>query len=277
MPNVTITIPQPVLTAGQSFKTRYRLLPSGSWSGYTSRSNAAFTLTGLATGDYQLEVILVKADSSECPAIYKTFTVVPEYSCISFGSQIVKTGTLYYLQITYTLPGGFTNPACGWDITYVQNGITTTNTYTTLPTSGIIKIPVTNTAMAVYVRANMCNGNKKDCHQADVSPVAPPPCTGLNLVAQTLVKSGSSFFINLTFVQSSPATTSLQVVYSQTGSFIAPGDGGSVTVPLLPTATSVSIPVKPARPNFAEFVYYTGKVIDACNNQIPISVNTFYY
>lgn len=274
MPNVTITIPQPILTAGQAFKTRYRLLPSGAWSAYVSRTNAAFTLTGLAIGDYQLEVILVKADSTECAAVYKTFAVVAEYNCISFNSQIVNQGSLHYLQITYTLPGGFTNPPCGWEITYQQGSNKVTVPYATLPTGGMIKLQVPNQSLILTVTANLCNGNKKQCYAADVTGIPTPPCVPMAITDKRLIRDGDFWYLQFNFIQSSPATTSLYLHFKQIhppGMGLLSYDEGKIpALTIAPGVTQVTLPISPLHlVLYSSFSMLTYNVfmIDNCGKQ----------
>jgi hypothetical protein len=269
MADITLTIPLPVLIAGQHFKTRYRELPSGSWSGYTNRTNAPFTITGLTAGNYQLEVILVKADETECPAVYKTFIVTDDYDCIDFTAEIVQNGSLYNLVISYTLPGGFADPGCGWDIIILQSGNTTTIPYATLSVSGTITIPVSNTVLNLKIRANQCNGNYKYCFDGEV-PAAEPDCTPMSAISGTILYTAGATFpwsIKLDFTNSTPPTTFANIHYSQTG-FIMPGnipDSGNLIFPFMSWGagpTSVTFKVLPA-PYEGE-LSYAGTILDVC-------------
>ncbi|MBS1771508.1 MAG: hypothetical protein JST82_01520 [Bacteroidetes bacterium] len=270
MPNITITIPQPVLTTGQYFKTRYRLLPSGSWSSYVNRSNAPFTLTGLSAGDYQLEAILVKANGTQCAAIYKNFTVVPDFSCLSFSASMIQSGSLYYIQITYTLPPGYTNPACGWEMVYEHGTSIVNNTYPVLPSSPIL-IPVANQSYKLTIYGNICNGNKTKCGQFDISPISPPPCTGIHVTSQTMFKSAGKYYITLNFTQSSPPTTTLTIFYQQTGA--SSPDIKTITPAILSTATSYTFQVNPSFIQQKETFDYVGWIKDVCPTATPLSVS----
>src|SRR5690606_5088898 len=99
------------------------------------------------------------------------------FECIFFTSQIKKVNGLYHVEISYTLPPGFTDPACGWEIEYLQNGnVVNKFTYANLPTGGIIKIPCANVSGLLYIRAQLCNGRVKVCHGNDVAYFPEPPC-----------------------------------------------------------------------------------------------------
>lgn len=117
MPNVNITIPTPLIVPPAKFKTRYRQLPSGTYSSNVDRDNTMFTLS-LTEGDYEMEIIYVNPDGLECDATYERWTVKPEapgFECVAFSAEIIQeTNGLFYLVITYTPPA--TNPQCGWRI-----------------------------------------------------------------------------------------------------------------------------------------------------------------
>ncbi len=269
MPNVTINIPQPILVAGQHFKTRYRTLPSVAWSSYVNRTNASFTLTGLSAGQYQLEVILVKADSTECNPVYKSFDVVVDFTCISFAASIVQNGALYYAQITYTLPPGFVNPACGWNIELTQGSTPTVSIpYATLPPGGVIKIPVQNVGGVVRIKANLCGGTIKMCSERDLTPVV-PVCTSLTITDGKLFRVGTQWFITINFIQSVPATTSLKVYYYHAiGATINNADTATFMTTIASTATSVTFQVNPHYLAGMETIAYDVYLTDACNSPI---------
>ncbi len=277
MANITLTIPLPLLTAGQHFKTRYRSLPSGTWSSYTNRTNAAFTLTGLSTGNYELEVILVNADETECPATYKQFTVVADFSCIDFTVTLAQSGSVYNLNIAYTLPGGFTNPPCGWDVIITDNTGTKTIPYATLPMGGIT-LSVNNLAMVVKVRANLCNGDYKYCYQGDISPIAPPPCVPLKLTGIDMIYNGptsnnpNTYYIRFQIINSVPASKTYFISYQEA----LPGtDSGTFSFNLpspAPLSYLYSMLVHPTSPSKPFEVMYTGSITDDCGVSHPFSV-----
>lgn len=205
MPDINITIGTPVLVAGKTFKVRYRLLPLGGWSSYQTKTNATFTLAGLADGQYELEAILVNADSSECPPTYKKFKVVTPFDCITFTAGIVKTGSLYYLEIDYAAPSG--NPPCGWTVVYGGNVVN----YPTLPTPPL-KIQVPNQGIHLQVIANNCQLNQRACFDGDVPALPPPPCVPISPGSATanlvFINTAGQYVYNITipFTQSVPCT-----------------------------------------------------------------------
>lgn len=287
MPDVNISINTPVLAAGKTFKVRYRLLPSGAWSAYQTKTNATFTLTGLPDGYYELEVILVNADSSECPPTYKQFHVVTPFSCITFTASIVQTGSLYYLQINYTAPSG--NPPCGWTVVYGGNVVQ----YPTLPAPPL-KIQVPNLALYLQVIANNCQLNQRACFQGEIDPVTPAPCTPLvlNTVATTITylqKLGTQykFRIDLVFTQSNPCTTAFTLLCNQVN--VLAGQPGQVSflsysfAPVSCTATGISFEIL-ANPNVQWVMEdidiqkrkfdFSGKLIDKCGAEHQFSATT---
>ena len=275
MADISITIPAPSLTAGQYFKERHRLLPVGTWSGQTNRTNAPFTITGLSVGDYEFEFVLVNADGTHCPPVYRTYTLVGDYDCLTFASQMQKQNGLYHVEVTYTLPPGFTDPACGWEIEYVQNGVYNKFTYANLPVSGIIKIPCANLSGILYIRALMCNGRVKECHSNDVAYYPDPPCVPISGVVITFEEVPNfewcDYYINISFTQSTPATTVLKLEYFQWNA--VGGDKFKGTVNIAPGTNKIRRKIAPLFFDGQECTKYYVTLIDVCNNGLPIEVD----
>lgn len=270
MADLIITIPAPALTAGQTFKERYRQLPSGSWSSYANRSNTPFTISGLSPGNYEFEFVLVNADETQCPPVYRSYTIVDDYDCIEFESEMKQDGSLYYIEVTYALPGGFTDPACGWEVEYIQNGNSSKFTYVHLPASGVIKIPCPNIAAILYVRALLCNGRTKECHVNDVQHFTIPPCepmSGVTMsITEQVVNGQCEFYLNISYTQSNPATTLVHLVINQWHRGIANGEKFNGYVPLTPNATTFRRKLKPLFYANDECTDYYVSFIDACGN-----------
>lgn len=232
MPDITITIPTPILTGSDTFLVRYRALPAGAWSSHTTQTNAPFTLTGLAVGLYQLEVIVVK-DGVECPAITKQFEIIAEYECIEFEAELVQTSAgLYNIEISYTIPSPLVNPPCGY-IIEIRGKSTKTITYATLPASPI-KIQVLNEPMLVRVIADLCNGKRENCYEADIT-MLPPNCTPIVItdtsVAQLMGAPffGTRFRIFFQITQSTPVTNYMVVLIQQKASAVISGNVGQTS------------------------------------------------
>lgn len=278
MADITITIPAPTLTAGQYFKERHRQLPSGGWSGYTNRNNAPFTITGLSNGDYEFEFVLVNADGTQCPAVYRTYTLIPDYDCISFASEMKKVNGLFHIEVTYTLPPGHTDPACGWEIEYILNGNAQKFTLATLPAGGVIKIPCTNDPGIIYVRALMCNGRTKICHSNDITNFPTPPCVPFSNVVITIdeVQVASDYceyYLNITFTQSVPATTQVKLNYTQWNHGLPQGDVFNGNVAISATANTFRKKLRPILQWDEMCMKYYVSFIDVCGNGNPVEVN----
>lgn len=281
MADITITIPGPQLTTGQYFKERHRLLPSGSWSAYTNRSNTPFTITGLSIGDHEFEFILVNADDTHCPPVYRTHTLVGDYDCISFNALMKQDGQLFYVEVTYTLPPSHTAPDCGWRVEYEQNGNTQSFTLSALPASGVLKIPCKNATTIVRMIADMCNGRTRICDVKEVASIYIPACTPMQNVQMNVTEifdpatGKCRYFLNITFTQSVPASTRVKLDYLQTSPGIPAGDHFSGFVNILPTDTSFT---KEVHPHFAERIeegkYYV-TFTDECGQGLNTPVTFF--
>lgn len=279
MADLTINIPQPILTTGQYFKVRYRALPSGAWSGYTNRTNAPFTITGLSAGDYEFKFILVNADATECPATYRTYTIEEDYTCISFNSEMKEVNGLYHIEITYTIPGGHTDPSCGWEVVWIQNGKMNTVPFSNLPGSGIIKIPCQNLSAVLYIKAKMCSGKVKDCHSADVSAIPDPPCINMSniqmIITHKQVGNSCEYYLEITFSQSAPATTQPHLFYEQwrQSGLGVPHDKFSGVITIAPTATKIVRKINPHFFEGEECTEYRVNFTDVCGGVSSQRIN----
>lgn len=181
--NVTISIGQPVLIAGQYFRVRYRLVNSGSWTTAPNQTNAPFTLN-LDAGNYEFEFTLIKGSpAEECPPVYKLFTVNDTNECIEFTAVITfhdlsdspaAEKSYYTLDISYI----DTADACIYTLEYGPVGGTMQQVqYSTLPASPII-IPIPqNVPYHVVLMACDCERNCNICFEEDVPAADEPDCT----------------------------------------------------------------------------------------------------
>jgi hypothetical protein len=274
MPNITIQINTPTLVAGSHFKVRYRMLPAGMWSSYATQTNAAFVLTGLSAGNYELEVILVR-DGVECPAIIKPFTVTAPFTCLIFATAIVQAGSQHNLEIDYTLPGGYVQPPCGWQVQVIGNTTNKTINYTTLPASPI-KIPVANEGLLVRVIANLCDGKTQVCYEGDVLSI-PEPCVPITVSSVTVSfvavqpNGTNRFKLTFNFTQSMPPTQWFAINIFQENPGLSPKPQTIYTLsapfgPVSPTATSFNVYID-ANPNvFQSNYYFSWHIIDYCGH-----------
>lgn len=283
MPDVNITIPTPLIVPPAKFKTRYRELPSGIFSANVDRNNTTFTLTGLSSGNYELEVIYVNEDGQECDITLWPFEVKEDFTCISFSGEIVSGSPVpYKLRITYPTPVT-SNPPCGWEVAYLQPPFTNyvVIPYSTLPTSGVIEFPIaSNNGLLLRIRALMCNGEYKECAFTDVPPIVPPPCVPAGVPTYTIREVFNTglgkceYFVDVSFTQSNPVSNTVQFSYLQSSSSPIAVDqfNGTINVGAGPLVTFT----KKLNPSFKagqECTAYTFNVIDRCNNGVAQQID----
>lgn len=217
--DINLQISTPVLTGGEYFKTRYRLLPNGAYTGNTNRDNSPFTLTGLTAGSYVMEIIYVNANGDECQTMYQNFTVLEEGECKEF-TVTITTGTFgNKIQIAYTGAGTFPN---GFDITYypLPSGTAQTVNYNPLPASPFnISIPK-GFDYHVVINGKYSDGSYTECFEDDIfrpeDPCTPMAITSAVLTANALQPNGDYHVtLVLNFTQSTPITNVITVIGTQ--------------------------------------------------------------
>lgn len=313
MADVTLTIPKPALYGLQKFKTRYRLLPNGAYSSNVDRTNAPFTLSGLDMGQYEMEVIFVLADGTECTAIFYPFEVItpfipddvsppeespaePYFQCAEFEAQILQSGLNFYLNITYPTP--VVQAPCGWRIFYAErDGGSAFIPYATLPDTGVINIPLSgNNPTDLSILANPCQGLEAFCFE-DTVPALPSEdvsCSPAVLLdAQLIYNDVSSpqpntWFLELTITNSTPQSP-FYAILIQEGSIVAPGAipdtrnvivqpqgvaGGTATYRTQLFPQGIFL-VNPLFPTeyVTNCISYIGTIVDVCNNSETYSVS----
>lgn len=292
MASITITIGLPIITAPEKFKVRYREYPSGSFGAYSDQDNDPFTISGIDAGQYELEVIYVTADGTECPAKYKLFNVAEDYECPEFNASIQQSGSTYYLNITYPV---ITNPSCGWEIQIVQGTTALTIPYNPLPPSPL-NIPVKNQTLSLMVLANLCNNKFEFCFE-DSIPAILPECDPIVINNVELIYNGptstlpNSWFIRLYVTGSNPVTPTMTASYTETSitaplppntgtfSWVGSAQGaGSImySMQVFPKGIFRTIP----NPNIDlppiyidNCISYTGVVVDICGISHPWSIS----
>ena len=250
MSDINITIPLPVLAAGQYFKVRYRQIdPLSTWVDLAHQTNAPFTITTLDAGSYQLSAILVRSEDPlvQCEEVIQLFEVVEENLCGEFSFAIVANddATLYYLQLTCgAMP--VTPPCGGYDIVY---GITSSTMATThyANLGGTLLLPATNNTYHVEVHALNCDGSYNTCYNANVNPPE-GGCDHATVTNAELVPDGAGWRVKLTITQSAPPTNPFLVAYSQGNLFNVHGgtnDSGSQSLAATPSTVYLTFAVKP--------------------------------
>lgn len=280
MPDYVVTIPNPVLLPMQKFKTRYRLV-GGAYTANVDRTNSPFTLTGLAEGTYEMEIIFVDENGIECAAIVKTFEVVEPpvgFTCPSFSYEIVEYTGNYFVVITYPTPVTV-NPQCGWEVWVTQQSLTKIP-YTTLPATGQIAVPIpANKLTQLVIQAKLCNGNTLWCVEEDLPPIEPTECEGITITGVTLsntVPGQNTWTLNFvvtTGANGGPCT----VNYSETSPYIPPGSGinGVFTPNIAAGLTNSVIALGPISPTGALYqcIVLQGTLIDFCGNVKPFCIS----
>ncbi len=285
MSNIDITIPLPVLTAGQYFKVRYRDDPAHAWVDIAHQTNAPFTITGLSAGMYELSFTLVRSDDPlvACEEVIQWFEVVEEGPCGEFSFVIVANddATLYTLQLT---PGSMpvTPPCGGYDVVYgIAGGTMSTVHYANIV--GTILLPAGNHIYHVEVHALDCEGNYTTCYNDDVHPPE-GGCDHATLVIAKLLQGSIvqyppyGWYIELTIVQSAPPTNPFTVAYSQGNSFNNNNNVGGINdsgiKQLTATAATIylSFAVNPTQGydlsyvggRWVPMIIYNGTIADRC-------------
>lgn len=293
MASVLITISNPTLGVGESFRERHRLLPAGAWSSYTTRTNAPFGLT-LTEGEWEIEIALVQDDGTVCPAVFRRVNVIepeapdppdpPEpYECPDF--TVTQLANPSKLMITYS--GGTPATACGYKVEYYAgfSPYKTVN-YATLPASPFyVAIPYINKSVHVRITANSCNGSIV-CFEADIPAPAPEPCVPLNafdyqieqITGQPLQKQ-TKYRVTITAtspLQSTIPTTSTTLNIVQ-GYTLFPANPWTASIPktgISPTLFSVTFEVYHNYPYSAPTppIYWSVSFVDGCGKSHLISV-----
>lgn len=285
MANLTVSIPSPVLQGSEKFKVRYRLLPSGSFSASADKFTNTFVLTGLSEGRYEIEVIFVTEDATECPAVYYEYEIVPEFTCWDFEAvqeEYPANSGLYRIRLDFS---GGTQPQCGWQVSVTPlGGTASVYTYPTLPASNTVNISIPNNSIyTITVTALLCGGNDKECYSVNTVPVpTPPTCTGASIFDTQITYDPVSrlFYLFIEFVQSTPNTIDANVVYQQTGLPKVPNqplDFGSFVqtgylfgVGGAPGRSTIFVRLNPTLP-IGQYTYNV-RFLDRCGNWLSTTV-----
>lgn len=271
--NITITLSNPTLVGGEKFKTRHRLYPSGTFSAYTDRTNAPFTITGLTAGQYELEVIFVTELGDECDAIYEYFNVYNIGDCPTFTLSLECNNFVPYLNMDYTFPSPYTMPGCGYRVTVVQATGTIVKDYPTgLSITGNEKIILSSVSggVTVKIEANNC-GIFTECEYLSLAPLD-CDCTPL-VVSSAYMQYNPSIMkwkVTINYTNSTPATSFTRISYNQVNTvFSGSLDSGVInTLSPLPTS-SIAFYVNANINGAFEAPTYHGVIIDQCGNSIP--------
>lgn len=270
MADVNITIPFPVLIAGQYFRVRYRIVGAPSWTNYANQTNAPFTISGLTAGtEYEVEITFYNGTKLCQPVISRFTPEDADFACWDFAAAMDVDSGYYFVHITWTPVSPFMNPPCGWIIEVSQAGFSTTLPYSgNLPLLNYLDVAVPkNITTTVRVKANMCSGVTKTCFEDDVAPIS-TPCSPIVITNPYCFKL-IGYSLAIDFNQSSPATKYTTLTYKQVGFFgggAGVADQGTNVYGVLPSGATASITQKVFPNNAVEphVVQYEGTITDDC-------------
>jgi hypothetical protein len=275
MPDVNITISDPVLISGQYFSVRYRI-QSGSWTDLGYKTNAQFTIYGLTAGIYELEVRVDLGGSPTvlCEPVSYFFTVEEEYACPEIeGVEIVRDGQQSTIEISgITVSSPY---PCGYYVKYRPYGGSWNQIFfSSLPSSITIPIPTPPSNYQVIIEGVLCDGNATvECYYNVIE--APTVC-----IPGSITGNGVSYFMNgqgqffmvVPFSNSTPPSAQYTITWQQYGTMISglPDSGGTQN---FNAVSPVYVPINPnlnIQPEISglfqgrRLLRYTGNIMDDC-------------
>lgn len=226
--NATITIGQPILQPGEHFEASYALLPNGVPVDVGDETNAPFTITGLSDGDYQLTVVYVRADGSECDPTVTGFTVA-RYGCECpaidelYVQRSCKGGAIIHVSFS-----GTGDDICSYIISYSNFGSTVLVPvqYAVLPQSIDIPIPDNGVGgaplfgVSVMCCDSLCGGITKCTDVSPIIDIRECQCAiGPKITSSAILYNGatSQWYIALSFSGSVMDMPPYTITYQQQG------------------------------------------------------------
>lgn len=270
MPDKTISIPQPVLKLGETFSVKYRQLPSGSWVDITPKTNAPFTITGLAIGNYTLEVAIIRS-GVPCDKKYYSFSVEDPCDC---PPSLAYTATFdMFGNVHVTITSGTPSPKITSYTVDIRdgNGAQSVLIYPTNLQNYTFTFPETIGAYNMIIFSH-CGKYQKVCMDEFMN-ILPASCDGITLPSATIVKMVTAigtvqYYLRVVFTQSNPNTMTTNLSYNQTDKVVIGNPDGGVSF-----VNSVSSPLMiPIYPNLSvvssDFINYDWRFSDICGNII---------
>lgn len=276
MANIDITIPIPILGPGESFIVKYRAVGSPTWIDISPKTNAQFTITGLAEGDYELYTALVKADSpaTVCPAKIDPFTIKGAADCMDYHLYMTQSSGVYTLHIDWNVPSPLPS-ICYLKILYGPAGgfgQTVQIVPFVSPNVNSYLLPASNSNYNVTITQIGCDGVTRGCVDQTVYPPSIPPCTHA-VISDVVLQFHSidgTWWVRMNVTQSSPITTDFIIAYNQSNSVTTgvPDPGGTVHFAATGSTTILTFQVYPnlnvLPTNGIGQITYTGGVTDIC-------------
>lgn len=288
---VTITIPAPVLSGTDIFHVKYKLTTSPTWIAIGDQTNAAFTITGLSDGDYQLSITI--ASSPDCPEVLECFTI-STCKCPTISNvAITTTNQINHLNFDLVTtnsgsPSTEDWPPCGLRIviTDISGAITTfivsrpSDLTATSANHYTFSQVVTGDQYTVNVYVNCCaeSGlNTKLCGTYTVQIAqSPVTCQSFRTAFQTphgMPDGSGGYLMPLTIYNSVPACDTFTISYIETFTYLTPDSGtynlsGALAIPVSPAGTiDLLVPVTPNADDYGGNTYH-GSITDCCGNTI---------
>lgn len=208
--DVSVTVSEPILESGESFKVYLRELPDGIMTYYDTFTTNTFLLTGLNEGDYELGVAFVTDEGVECPMSITIIDVVDEPPCFCGYLENVyvqrncdKTATLYA-----TFDDSF-ECATKYILTYTQLGGLSPSTieYTDNPNTVAIPLSYSTSNIPANITLSIvcCDGTTKLCYDMPVSDIRDCTCkSSTTISAGVLNYDGTNLRIEFSFSAGDP-------------------------------------------------------------------------
>ncbi len=272
--DVTITIPSPVLVAGQFFIVQYRLLGNPSWIGVPPQTNAPFTITGLAAGIYELWTQLAEGSPGIlCEERIDTFTVSQDVACMDYSAELVKgeTTTVNLIVAVSSIPSPVV--FCGLRFSYypVGNpGAVITVNYAVPPINSTYTFPASAVDYHLTVTQIGCDGSEIICFDDDVEYVSAGCIPASFGTAELNLHPNNTWWVVLNFIQSIPPSTLINASYYQDNNVNTgiPDPGGTLNLAANSMTIALTFQVFPNTDvvftNGQRRISYVGNFTDQC-------------
>lgn len=274
--DITITIPVPVLVSPQYFQFKYRLVGSPTWIDISPKTNAPFTITGLAAGSYEYETALAFSVSplAVCDTVHDTFIITDDFCCIVPTDPVLfQMGNgIWILRIPFSLNPADCSP-CYFEIEYGILGQAQSTIQINSPTSPIVLPATAGQSYSVIIRSFKCDGTFTECYNDVINPPE-GGCISATITNAEIITNTNGWFIKLTITQSTPFTNPFSVNYTQTNAVTigAADPGGTISLAANALTTILTFPISPnfncAIINGLSTMIYAGSIIDGCRLNI---------
>lgn len=289
MASIIITIPLPVLTGSEVFLAKYKLKTSSVWTNVSPNpTNAPFTLTGLATGEYELQVAI--SDQPNCAVVQECFTINTTCNCPTVSNQQFTTvNQLNYISFDLDFTtSGF--PPCGLVIILQDTSAGTSTILNITDESMLILISaghftfkkqVTDTSYEVSLYINCCVNEPTLCGQpfyivqnTPSPPACVPPLYVFYLSGLAWKDTASGNWYMHVYVKTT--CDMLTINYQEIFTYLTPDSGSNVISGIL------SLPINPSgyrevvvqvHPNADDYggQKYQGSVYDCCGKSFTFT------